>query len=119
MAEDSPLFVEMEHNPDSLSSFVHLLDVVLPRNLHYFSKAILYLGGFPFCKPLLSGKREMQSVKKGRLIRKISFRVLKNTCPMGQTITEQGQFARLLSSHVPGNRAAVHSYQPLLYVPSK
>lgn len=63
MAEDSPLFVEMEHNPDSLSSFVHLLDVVLPRNLHYFSKAILYLGGFPFCKPLLPGEKEMERVK--------------------------------------------------------
>ena len=47
--QNSPLFVKMQHDPDTLSSFVDLLDVILTRDLSQLPKHILDLGGFPLC----------------------------------------------------------------------
>lgn len=55
--QDLPLFVEMQHHPDAVSSLVDLLDVVLPWDFDHLPKHILHLSSFPLCKTLLSAMR--------------------------------------------------------------
>lgn len=57
--DDLPLFVEVQHHPDAVSSLVDLLDVVLPWDFPDLSEHVLHLSSLPLRETLLPARRRI------------------------------------------------------------